>query len=342
KRIEDLRQDLGRYASAIVANDDLHVVAGPCCLDQYGSTLVLVDRLGGVRDDVQEHLIDLRRRAGDEGNLAVFLDDLNLALQHGLGELQYVVEPFVKVEPGDPLAIETAEVLQVQHQLADLIEPAQAAREKVFHFLDGVALAEFGGHRVDAVEFLAERFFVSAGRERLRKLLVSVNHPFSLIHLVLDDLDVAAHVSKGGVNFVRHARHHLTDARHLLGLYERARGIFQFLVRAVQFIARRGRLLQVIQHLIERARQIADLVLGADAEAVIDITLRDDLGTLLNLSNRAHHAAVNEKRGGGYAETREQNEAENRQRGVPLGLRNLVLVDARQLQTAGHHGLRLR
>ena len=55
------------------------------------------DGLRGVVDEVEEHLVQLRRRAGDGGDFAeIFLD--RQMFQFMLGQQQRAVQPLVEVE----------------------------------------------------------------------------------------------------------------------------------------------------------------------------------------------------------------------------------------------------
>ena len=96
-----------------------------------------LDGLRGIRDDVEEHLVDLRRRAFDLGNLAVELADGGFVLDDVLRDHQRLVEAGVDVEARDRRAVEPAEVLQALRHLRELAQARDAVAREVLNFLDG-------------------------------------------------------------------------------------------------------------------------------------------------------------------------------------------------------------
>ena len=82
---------------------------------------VLGGSLGGVGEEIQEHLVHLRRRTGnprDPPEDLVHLAVLELVLRDRQGR----GDTFVQVELGDLTAVESREVLQVRDQLGDLAD----------------------------------------------------------------------------------------------------------------------------------------------------------------------------------------------------------------------------
>src|SRR5262249_53161901 len=80
ERIEDLGQDIGRYALAVVLDFHRDVLVALAVRGERDRALLGLDRLRRVVDQVEQYLVHLRGRAGDERHLPVMLDDV-VALQ---------------------------------------------------------------------------------------------------------------------------------------------------------------------------------------------------------------------------------------------------------------------
>ena len=99
-------------------------------------------RLRRVGDQVQEHLVDLRRRAGDRRYLAELLRDLDrlehVPRQHRASSFEAVVQ----VEAGHLAAVEAAEVLEVADDLRHLAGAVQAVLDQPAQLFDHMLLPE--------------------------------------------------------------------------------------------------------------------------------------------------------------------------------------------------------
>jgi len=95
ERVEDARQMLGSDAAAVVLDLDPDLVPGVAAAHDDQAAL-RADRLGRVDEQVQEHLIELRRQALDVGQRAVFAPDVGPVLDLVGDDVQRGVDALVQ------------------------------------------------------------------------------------------------------------------------------------------------------------------------------------------------------------------------------------------------------
>src|SRR5262245_18036587 len=147
ERIEDARQHVGGNAMAVVGDVDRHAAI----VAQRGTDADLAARLGRrlrrVHQQVGDHLVDLRRRAGDARDVAEGL--LHLAPPDLVrGDAQGALDAFVQVDLRGLAAVEAAEILEVGHQLGDAGDAVQAVLQLRVERLEA-PLAREGAHRLE-------------------------------------------------------------------------------------------------------------------------------------------------------------------------------------------------
>src|SRR5262245_60795584 len=138
ERIEEMRHEIGRNAGAVVLHGDLEWQAYPGLAawnreahagpegggegDLAVGTLV-VDRFGGVLDEVEEHLDELVAASRNRRQRwIVVLDDLDLAGEAVGGDLLHVIEHIVNVDRLPRQRPFVAEDLHAIHELADAFD----------------------------------------------------------------------------------------------------------------------------------------------------------------------------------------------------------------------------
>ena len=175
------------HAAAGIADPDRDLILLVACLDadDTGS----VDGLRRVVDQVEEDLIELRRRAVNRGELAEIALDLDPALELVLADLERRLQALVQIEQFGRRAVHPAEVLQTLHQLVDLV-----------HAVHGVLKQHIGLDHA-FLRIVAEPAGGLHDRQRF-----------------LDRLDIAQRIAQRRVDLVRYAGNHLAQRRHLLGL----------------------------------------------------------------------------------------------------------------------------
>src|SRR4029077_15794393 len=97
--------------------------------DRYPAPSAL-GRLRGVGDEVQQHLVDLRRRAGDGRHLAEVLLHLD-RLQEVPGDDERALDAVGDGELVDLAAIQAREILQVADDLGDLRDAVLAVLDQL-------------------------------------------------------------------------------------------------------------------------------------------------------------------------------------------------------------------
>ena len=115
ERIEDALQMLGSDAAAVVLDLHRHVAVARLGRDPDGAAVA--DRLAGVHDQVQEHLLELLRHAADGRQLDVEALDPSAAAQLGGRHVQHVLEQLVQIGRLAQLAAGVREALHAAHDL---------------------------------------------------------------------------------------------------------------------------------------------------------------------------------------------------------------------------------
>ena len=91
----------------------------------------MLDRLRGVANEVQQHLVDLRRRAVDFGHLAGFMDDGDAALVEDVADnLQRALDQPVDVGLVHAGPVDATEVLEIDDKVADLADAVHGVVEQ--------------------------------------------------------------------------------------------------------------------------------------------------------------------------------------------------------------------
>ena len=240
ERVANLAQVLLGNAAARVGDADRDVV-GIVQLRLDDDLALRLDGLGRVRDDVEEHLVDLRRRALDLGKLAVELVDRRFVLDDVLRDDQRLVEAGVDVEARDRRAVEAAEVLQALRHLRQLAKSRDAVAREVLNFLDRgfeLVVAEYDLHVAQGADelglilgairevFRLDRERADAGRDEIAQRL----EPFA------DELGVVGEIQERRVDLVTDAGDELAERRHLLRLHELHLRLFEVRERSAQLL----------------------------------------------------------------------------------------------------------
>ena len=105
--------------------------------------LAVLGGLGGVRQQVEEHLVHLRGRAGDARQLAE-LAPQRAVLQLVLRDADRALDALVQVEIRDLAAVEPAEVLEVADHLRDLADAENAVLHQALDLGERGAAAQRG------------------------------------------------------------------------------------------------------------------------------------------------------------------------------------------------------
>ncbi len=100
-----------------------------------------LDRLRGVGDEVEEHLVDLRGRARDRRNLAELLLYL-MALQLMLREQQCTVEALIEIDGRNTAAIEAGEVPEIGDDVGNLLDAVKPVVGKLLQLLEHMVFTE--------------------------------------------------------------------------------------------------------------------------------------------------------------------------------------------------------
>ncbi len=105
-------------AAAVVLDLDPDLAAGVAAAHDDQAAL-RADRLGRVDEQVQEHLVQLRRQAFDVGQGAILAPDVGAVLDLVGDDVQRGVDALVQRRPGPLLVgVDARELLEVLHDLA--------------------------------------------------------------------------------------------------------------------------------------------------------------------------------------------------------------------------------
>ena len=238
ERVEDAGQHLFGNAAAVVLNLDLYHVAFRRNAGAQGDDVgrvALGHGLRGVGDQVQENLVDLRGRARDVWHLAVVLANLDVVLEQVARQQQRAVEARLDREVGDALAVQTAEVLQVEHNLRDLLDAVHAIVEQAVHLAQHMLVSDVAGQLLQPLEMLVEQFLVAlGGTHGQRKGFAVLAQLVQRHQLVAHDAEGAFYIGQRRVDLVGNAGHHLAECGHFFGLHQLYLRFLELLVAALQ------------------------------------------------------------------------------------------------------------
>ena len=241
ERIEDPFEMFLFDALAIVLDQDQHARAHE--LGAHGDTPLLVfDGLRGVVEQIQQYLVDLRRRAWDFGQFAILENHFDIALAHDvLDDAQRTRDQLVEVRLLQKTLIQSTEVLQVVDQFGDLTEPVQGIVEQLAD-IDQRRLidpsTQFGGLS-QAIGQVGRRLY-ALFEEAAVDSLIGTQQPARIAKRIARHLDVVAHVAQRRVDLVDQARHHLAERRHFFRLHELQLGRLQPRVGTLELAAALG------------------------------------------------------------------------------------------------------
>ncbi len=218
-----------------------------------GDGAVLDDGLGGVHQQVQEHLVELAGVARHQGQLAEVAHHLRLVLQLVPGHLQGRFQARVQVRRAASAVLGAGEVLEVQrdvaHPLGALLRLGQQAVQVPQHVVDVPGLAGRGHPGLGGG---AGGRVVAGGPQR-----VVGGHQVLQGRRVLDQRPQVGHDEAHRiVDLVGHAGGQLADARHLLRLHQPGLG-------GLQGVHGLAQLPRALQHpVLENPVQVPDPGLG--------------------------------------------------------------------------------
>ena len=213
-----------------------------------GDGAALVDGMAGVEQDVHEHLVQFRRPALHQRQLAVVPFQRDLVLQLVPDDVDGGIQAGMQVG-GFPavVAAGVGEVLEVAHDRGDPLD----ALARLSHQLRQVA-----GDEVDVV---ARAHLLDLGQHRLRvrqaqRALVDLDQREQAVQVFLQRAQVGVHVADGVVDLVRDAGRELADGGHLLRLHQlflrtgqAHQGLPQLRVAALQLLLARMRFADVVE-----------------------------------------------------------------------------------------------
>ncbi|MDT4845034.1 hypothetical protein FQZ97_790090 [compost metagenome] len=263
--VEDALHDLGRHPPATVLHRDEQAVGvGPAL---HPDAARAVHGLGGVGEEIQQHLIDLRGRTGDARQLAERLDHLGLVLDMVAGDQQGTADAVVEVHFLAHGAVQAGEILESGHQLGDLAQAVQGVveqRAQVAGQQLGSGLRTHGRGAFQSIGqalLVAGRVVQASGQGRLA-LGQGEERRGQLVH----QLDVVGHIAQRRVQLMGDARDHLAEGGHLFRLHQLGLGFLQVHQRLAQHpVALGNAQLHGLQQVEHRPQpQVASLLVHQD------------------------------------------------------------------------------
>ena len=227
ERIEDARQHFGRHAAAVVLDLDRHVIEPLAPGDHHDPAAGPDHRLDGIGDEVEQHLVHLRGRAGDGGDLVEALLDVDPAQERARDE-QRGAHAVVHVVARHLAAVQPREVAQVGDELRDLLDAVQSVLGERVEVVEHLVLGQLGEARRKSREGGLQ--VVGAGRFGLQhgEQPLGLREGFAkLRHAVANARHAVLHVGERRVDLVHYPRDQLPERRHLLGLHELGFGFLQ-------------------------------------------------------------------------------------------------------------------
>ncbi len=218
-------------AAAVVLDLDPHLVPGVAAAhdDQAASR---ADRLGRVDEQVQEHLVELRRQALDVGQGAVLAPHVGPVLDLVGDDVQRGVDALVQRRP-DPLlvGVDARELLEV---LDDLAHPREAFLRLAHQHRDVLLqVVEF-----DSCTQCRQPDRDAAAGERRFGLLVRVEHLEHALEIGFQRAEIREDIADRIVDLVRHAGSELPDRGQSFGLQQLVLGAAKGFVQRAQFLVR--------------------------------------------------------------------------------------------------------
>jgi hypothetical protein len=180
-----------------------------------GSKIDLGDRVRGVDDQVQHHLIDLARHALDVGKRGVQIefqlgDEPPLAAR----DRHRALDRLVQVDEHPVRGARVRELLHRAHDLGDALDPVDRLRERERNLVARVLEIDLASQGLRLLDLPGiDRF---AAREPRDDRLLGVDHAQHIGDRVLHEQQIVAHEPRRRIDLVRDARRELADRLHLL------------------------------------------------------------------------------------------------------------------------------
>ena len=258
ERVEDLGEDVLGNAVAVVGHVHPDLAGTGAAGGHRDFAAGIIGGLGGIGDQIEEHLIDLGRRAFHQRNILQLLAH-DLVLDQAGRDDQRARAPLVEIEALQLAAVQPAEVLQVENHFGNLVDAVQAVVGQPDQIDLGRLGFEFVRERGHACE-LGRQLLVRnvAALEHFQQLGRFGDHAIDLRQPILDRRQTGFHVGERRVDLMGNAGHHLSERGHLLGLNQHRLRFFQMLERLGQLLG--AALYLDFQILVGRLQRLVGLV----------------------------------------------------------------------------------